>query len=82
MSSAPEDPVTGAPPTANDGPPPNVDTSVPHSARLWNYWLGGKDNFAVDREVMMLGILNFIPENGEAAAIVNRVMAAMPPAAS
>src|SRR5215475_5664956 len=26
-----------------------VDTSVPHSARIWNYWLGGKDNFAVDR---------------------------------
>ncbi len=21
-----------------------------HSARIWNYWLGGKDNFAVDRE--------------------------------
>jgi hypothetical protein len=28
-----------------------IDTSVPHSARVWNYWLGGKDNFAVDREV-------------------------------
>src|ERR1700754_3840175 len=27
-----------------------LDTSVPHSARVWNYWLGGKDNFAVDRE--------------------------------
>jgi SAM-dependent methyltransferase len=27
-----------------------LDTSVPHSARIWNYWLGGKDNFAVDRE--------------------------------
>ena len=21
-----------------------------HSARIWNYWLGGKDNYAVDRE--------------------------------
>ena len=30
--------------------PPKIDTSVPHSARIWNYWLGGKDNFAVDRE--------------------------------
>ncbi len=29
---------------------PKLDTSVPHSARLWNYWLGGKDNFAPDRE--------------------------------
>ena len=26
-----------------------MDTGVPHSARLWNYWLGGKDNFASDR---------------------------------
>ena len=28
-----------------------LDTSVPHSARVWNYWLGGKDNFPVDRQV-------------------------------
>ncbi|WP_020522474.1 SAM-dependent methyltransferase [Catelliglobosispora koreensis] len=27
-----------------------LDTSVAHSARLWNYLLGGKDNFAADRE--------------------------------
>jgi S-adenosyl methyltransferase len=26
-----------------------LDTSVSHSARIWNYWLGGKDNYAVDR---------------------------------
>ncbi|MDG4768373.1 SAM-dependent methyltransferase [Solwaraspora sp. WMMD406] len=26
-----------------------LDTSVPHPARRYNYWLGGKDNFAVDR---------------------------------
>jgi hypothetical protein len=30
-------------------PPPGVDTTVPHSARIWNYWLGGTDNFPVDR---------------------------------
>ncbi len=23
--------------------------TVSHSARIWNYWLGGKDNYAVDR---------------------------------
>jgi hypothetical protein len=28
-----------------------LDTSIPHSARVWNYWLGGKDNFEVDRAV-------------------------------
>jgi O-methyltransferase involved in polyketide biosynthesis len=27
-----------------------IDTGIPHSARIWNYWLGGKDNYAVDRE--------------------------------
>ncbi|SFD38868.1 S-adenosyl methyltransferase [Streptomyces aidingensis] len=26
-----------------------IDTSVPHSARIWNYWLGGTDNYEVDR---------------------------------
>jgi hypothetical protein len=31
-------------------PAPKIDTSVPHSARIWNYWLGGKDNYPVDRE--------------------------------
>ncbi len=29
----------------------NIDTTVPQSARIWNYWLGGKDNYSVDREV-------------------------------
>ena len=29
--------------------PPKIDTTVPHSARIWNYWLGGKDNYPVDR---------------------------------
>ncbi|MEV6343795.1 SAM-dependent methyltransferase [Actinoplanes sp. NPDC051851] len=28
-----------------------LDTGVPHSARVWNHWLGGTDNFAVDRAV-------------------------------
>jgi S-adenosyl methyltransferase len=29
---------------------PGFDTSVPNIARMYDYWLGGKDNFAVDRE--------------------------------
>lgn len=28
-----------------------IDTAVVHSARFWNYLLGGKDNYEVDREV-------------------------------
>jgi O-methyltransferase involved in polyketide biosynthesis len=35
---------------AAGGAAPKLDTTVSHSARIWNYWLGGKDNFAVDRE--------------------------------
>ena len=27
-----------------------IDTSVPHPARRYNYWLGGTDNFPADRE--------------------------------
>src|ERR1700758_168013 len=30
--------------------PPKIDTSVPHVARVYDYWLGGKDHFAADRE--------------------------------
>jgi O-methyltransferase involved in polyketide biosynthesis len=26
------------------------DTSAPSPARMWNYWIGGKDHFAADRE--------------------------------
>jgi hypothetical protein len=29
---------------------PTFDTRVPNPARMWNYWVGGKDNFAADRE--------------------------------
>lgn len=25
------------------------DTAVPNPARVWNYWIGGKDNYAADR---------------------------------
>jgi trans-aconitate methyltransferase len=31
--------------------PPDIDTSVAHQARVYDYLLGGKDNFAADREV-------------------------------
>jgi O-methyltransferase involved in polyketide biosynthesis len=29
---------------------PDIDTTVTHSARVWDYWLGGKNNYPVDRE--------------------------------
>ncbi|MFI6106227.1 SAM-dependent methyltransferase [Streptomyces sp. NPDC051310] len=28
-----------------------IDTSKPHSARFWNYFVGGKDHYEVDREL-------------------------------
>ncbi|MGK5556993.1 SAM-dependent methyltransferase [Actinomadura kijaniata] len=33
--------------------PHSVDFDIqhPHSARIWNYWLGGRDNYPVDRTV-------------------------------
>jgi hypothetical protein len=30
-------------------PDVKIDITVPHSARIFNYWLGGKDNYAADR---------------------------------
>jgi O-methyltransferase involved in polyketide biosynthesis len=40
------DPATTPAPATHQ----KIDTSVPHSARIWNYWLGGKDNYPVDEE--------------------------------
>jgi len=47
--------------SSTDSTSSRFDTNIPHSARLWNYWLGGKDNFAVDREVADQ-ILAMVPE--------------------
>jgi hypothetical protein len=46
-----------------------IDTTTPHPARRYNYWLGGKDNFAADRasgdaiEAAMPGIRLMALEN-------------------
>jgi hypothetical protein len=34
---------TGA--TEGDGLLPAFDTGTPSAARMWNYWIGGQDNF-------------------------------------
>ncbi|MCX5001554.1 SAM-dependent methyltransferase [Streptomyces sp. NBC_00638] len=36
-------------PTPDQDALSKIDTTVPHSARIWNYWMGGKDNYEVDR---------------------------------
>jgi hypothetical protein len=47
-----QDPPPAGPPgdvPPERGEPPSFDTSRPHPARVYNYWLGGKDNYAADR---------------------------------
>lgn len=47
---------------ATDKPvPPGVDISTPNVARMWDYYLGGKDNFAADREAAER-VLAMVPE--------------------
>jgi O-methyltransferase involved in polyketide biosynthesis len=53
--------VTHSATGSDQEPPVRIDTSVAHSARLWNYLLGGKDNFAADREAAEQA-LAFMPE--------------------
>jgi hypothetical protein len=36
--------------------PPGIDTSTAHPARVYDFWLGGKDNFAADREAAELAL--------------------------
>jgi S-adenosyl methyltransferase len=38
-------------PPRQETPPGEIDTTVAHSARIWNYWLGGKDNYLIDRQI-------------------------------
>jgi len=38
------------PRSAAAGQPAKIDTTVAHPARVYDYWLGGKDNYAADRE--------------------------------
>jgi S-adenosyl methyltransferase len=52
--------------TAAGEPMVKLDTTVAHSARLWNYLLGGKDNFAADREAAEYA-LALMPELAQSA---------------
>ncbi|MFH8484941.1 SAM-dependent methyltransferase [Streptomyces longisporoflavus] len=49
-------------------------TDVSHSARIWNYWLGGKDNYPVDEEVGEQ-ILGFVPALPRSAVADRRFLA-------
>ncbi|MGO8885826.1 MAG: SAM-dependent methyltransferase [Streptosporangiaceae bacterium] len=60
---------------------PGFDVSHAHSARIYNYWLGGKDNFAADREAAEQaitanpGILTDVRANREFLARAVRYLA-------
>ncbi|MFI8522079.1 SAM-dependent methyltransferase [Streptomyces sp. NPDC085481] len=43
-----------------------IRTDIAHNARVWNYWLGGKDNYPVDRAVGDQ-VTSFHPSIGEVA---------------
>jgi O-methyltransferase involved in polyketide biosynthesis len=37
--------------TGSEAAPTRIDTSRPHPARVYDWWLGGKDNYPVDEEL-------------------------------
>ena len=50
-----------------DGPvPPGIDPSVATSARMYDYWLGGHDNFAADR-IAALKLIELFPDGAQVA---------------
>jgi len=48
-----------------------LDTSVAHPARVYDYWLGGKDNFAAGREAAER-VLAVAPCCGSGSALTGR----------
>jgi len=54
--------ATGGKDTMEPGfAPSEIDTTRPHPARMYNYYLGGKDNYLVDREAAAQ-VLRVVPE--------------------
>src|SRR3954451_7993876 len=52
------------------GPGFRIDTSKPHPARMYDYYLGGKDNYPVDAEAAER-VLQVLP-HGRGPALANR----------
>ncbi|MFE2872355.1 SAM-dependent methyltransferase [Embleya sp. NPDC059259] len=46
--------------------PPTSSQDVAHNARVWNHWLGGKDNYPIDRKVGD-HVTDMFPSIGEVA---------------
>jgi hypothetical protein len=58
------EPPSGAEPDRQDAPA--IDTTIPHPARVYDYFLGGKDNFEADRVAAEAAIKAF-PRTAESA---------------
>jgi SAM-dependent methyltransferase len=58
-----EEPAASAGGTAGKSKPPAFDTSVANQARIYDYLLGGKDNYAADREAVD-AVIKIAPEMG------------------
>lgn len=58
------------PVTRDKAAPPGIDVTVPSVARVYDYFLGGKDNFEVDRKVAEHALR--ITPDGPAAGQANR----------
>jgi hypothetical protein len=65
--------MTGSSPEAGEDALSRLDTTVAHSARVWNYLLGGKDHFAADRETGDL-ILQMFPGIAQLARLQRRFL--------
>ncbi|WP_221354697.1 SAM-dependent methyltransferase [Streptomyces beigongshangae] len=59
-------------------PSDQIDTSVAHSARVWNYWLGGKDHYPADQaagDAYSSKYPNIVPFAGESRDFLRRTTA-------
>jgi hypothetical protein len=73
MATAGSPDVPFRPPTVEgkpDQPPPEFNTGVAHPARVYDYWLGGKDNYAADR-VLGDAVIAAMPST-RSSALANR----------
>ncbi|WP_431036108.1 SAM-dependent methyltransferase [Streptomyces sp. P6-2-1] len=50
-SPAPSTSTSTTAPSTSTSPSPRIDTTRPHPARLYDWYLGGKDNYPVDEEL-------------------------------
>jgi O-methyltransferase involved in polyketide biosynthesis len=58
---------------SEEGGLPPFDTSTANPARMWDYWLGGKDNFPADQEAAE-AILEVMPSLPQTARIARRFL--------